>query len=112
MRALREEVENALLFFGEIGRAGGETIENARVLLFSVLDALLALLLRQVRGQLHHFIDDAQIVLIVQQPALGRDLGIDLAPERDVRLELGRTHERAFVRDGGQRREGSGKKDY
>jgi hypothetical protein len=98
--------------FAQIGRAGGETIENARVLLLCVLDALLPLLLGEIRRQLHHFIDDAQIVLIVQQPALGRDLGIDLAPERDVRLQLGRTHERALVRDGSQRREGERQRDY
>jgi len=55
---------------------------------------------------------DAQIVLIVQQPALGRDFGIDLAPERDIRLQLGGTHERALGRDGSQRRERAGKDDY
>ena len=36
-----------------------------------------------------HLVDDAQVLRIVQQAAFGRDLGVDPAPERDVRLELG-----------------------
>ena len=62
-------------------------------------------------GQLHDLVDDAQIVLVVQQAALGRHLGIDLAPERDVRLQLGGTNERVLVRGRGQRREGDGGQD-
>ena len=46
-RALRPEVENALLLLIQVGGAGGEPIEDARVLLLRLLDALLALLLRR-----------------------------------------------------------------
>ena len=110
-RVLRPQIENALLLFIQVGGAGREPIEDARVLLLRLFDALLALLLRQVRGQLHHFVDDAEIVLVVQQSALGRDLGVDAPPERDIRLELRRTDERAFVRDRGERRQGESKHD-
>ena len=54
----------------QVGGAGGEPIEDARVLLLRLFDALLALLLRKIRRQLHHFVDDAQVVLVVQQSAL------------------------------------------
>ena len=69
-------------------------------------DALLALPLRQIRGQLHDFVDDAQIVLVMQQTALGRDFGVDPSPERDIRFQLRGTHERVFVGDRAQRRNG------
>ena len=59
-------------------------------------------------GSFMHLVDDAQIVLVVQQAAFGRDLGVDAPPERDVRLELGRTHERVFLR--GQRPAAGGKR--
>ena len=111
VRVLRPQLENALLLFIQVGGAGGEPIEDARVFLLRLLDALLALLLRKVRGQLHHLVDDAEVVLVVQQSALGRDLGVHASPECDVRLQLRGTHERAFVRDRGQRRQGESKHD-
>ncbi len=104
-RALRPQVEHALLLLAQVGGAGGQAIQDARVLLLRVVDALGALPRRKVAGQLHDLVDDAQIVLVVQQAALGRHLGIDLAPERDVRLQLGGTNERVLLRGRGQRRE-------
>ena len=55
-------------------------------------------------GNFMHLVDDAQILRVVQQAALGRHFGIDAPPERDVRLELGRTHEMLDVSAGGDRR--------
>ncbi len=47
----------------------------------------LALVHARVGIEVHGLVDDRQVVLVVQIPFVGRDLGIDLDPELHVRLE-------------------------
>ena len=74
--------------------ACGEAPEQRRIAGLGFRYAPLTLCWRGCQVETQDFVDQPEIAVIVEQPLVGRDLGIDADPEAHIRLEFGRMSER------------------
>ncbi len=92
---LAEGVQYPPLMRAQVARLPGrKSFEQRRITRFGLGDPPLALPGRGVRIESQDLIDELEIPVVVDEAAVGGDLGIDPDPEAHIRLELRRVRKR------------------
>ena len=89
-----ELIQNAPLVGREVfGIARRKAPQQRGIARLGLLDDVLALPRRIGGIEAQHLVNQSQVPVVVQQPLLGRDLGVDADPEAHIGLELRRIGE-------------------
>ena len=79
-----EQLLEAHFIVGKVGGTCGQALEHGFEFFALLINRVAAFPGRDVRLELHCAIDKPQVILVMQEPFVGVDLGVDAGPERDI----------------------------